>query len=147
MSNSNILGLPPLNPDSGFGFDSLQTNPDNHPRSRGEIKEINQDALKRRVVIDAVAGNSEYAIRRAVDMDQKAFAYYFAGAQAIVEMNEEAQGKPYQKICEAMSMRMVQVMARHTLGYLDAGALRIAYEVNRLPQPDEPKSWLAQIFG
>ena len=146
MTNQNILGLPPLNSDSRFGFDPLQSNPENRLR-RGEIKEINQDSIKRWVVIDAVAGNSEHAIRRAVEMDQKAFAYYYAGAQAIVEMNEEAQGKPYQKICDAMSLRIMQTMARHTLGYLDSGALRIAYEVNRIPQPEDPKGLLKQKFG
>jgi len=147
MSTNNILGLPPLDLNSGFGFDPLQSNPENR-LSRGEIKEINLDTLKRRVVIDAVAGNSEHAIRRAMEMDQRAFGYYYAGAQAIFAMNEEAQGKSYEKICDAMSLRIAQTMARHTLGYLDAGALRIAYEVNRLPSPDEePKGLLKQIFG
>ncbi|MDO9545311.1 MAG: hypothetical protein Q7J07_00995, partial [Pelolinea sp.] len=76
--------------------------------------------------IDAEAGYGEYAIRRMAEMSQKGFASFYNCTQAISEMNQEAQGKPYQKICDAMSLRIVQTMARHTLGYLDAGALRIA---------------------
>ena len=148
MSKENILGLPPLKSNFGIENDPLLPDSNNKLVPKADIREINTDSIRRRVIIDAEAGYGEYAIRRMAEMNQKAFASFYNCTQAISDMNQEAQGKPYQKYCDAMSERLIQTSARHTLGYLETSAESIAYEVHRPPQLDgEPKGWLKRVFG
>ena len=147
MSNDNILGLPPLNSNFGSRNDPLLPDSNNQLVPKGDIKEINTDSIRRRVIIDAEAGYGEYAIHHVVGMKQKVFVDFYNGVQAISEMNQEAQGKPHQEYCDAMSKRLIQTMARHTLGYLEASAERIAQEVHRPPQLEgEPKGFWGTWF-
>ena len=92
-------------------------------------------------------GETEKAINLILSMDQKAYASFFKSTQVIVEMMMESKGKPYEKYCFAFGERMIQVTAHHTSGLSEAAATRIAYEVNRLPQPeDEPKGFWSTLF-
>jgi len=148
MSNNNILGLPPINNSFNFGEDPNGLNLENQALSKNEIRETNQDAIRRRVALDIIASNNEQAIQRVARMDKSAFVVFFNNTQFIVEMNAEAQGTPYQKYCDAFCDRLIKVSAHHTFGLLEASAARIAYEVNRPPIPDEsPKGILGFIFG
>ena len=147
MSNNNLLGLPPINSDNIFGFKTPEANSESHALSRGEIRETNQDAIRRRMAIDINAGNNEHAIQRVTQMDQKAFVAFFKSTQFIVEMNLEAQGTPYQKYCDAFSDRLIKECAHHTIGLLNVSASRIAYEVNRPPEPEEHKGLWGILFG
>jgi len=55
MSNNNFLGLPPINPDYSFGLNPFGSNPENLALPKGEIRETNQDSIKRRVAVDIIA--------------------------------------------------------------------------------------------
>ena len=147
MSNNNILGLPPINSDFSFGINPIGSNPESQSLPKGEIRETNQDSIRRRVAVDIIATNNEHAIQRVTKMDQNAFVAFFKSTQFIVEMNLESQGTPYQKYCDAFSDRLIKVSAHHTLGLLEASAARIAYEVNRPPLPDDsPKGLWRLLF-
>ena len=148
MSNNNILGLPPINSDNIFGLNPIGSNPESQALPKGEIRETNQDSIRRRVAVDITATNNEHAIQRVTKMDQNAFVSFFKSTQFIVEMNLESQGTPYQKYCDAFSDRLIKVSAHHTFGLLEVGAARIAFEVNRLPLPDDsPKGLWGLLFG
>jgi hypothetical protein len=148
MSNNNILGLPPINSGFSFGINPVGSNPESQTLPKGEIKENNQDSIRRRVAVDIIATNNEHAIQRVTKMDQNAFVAFYSSTQFIVEMNMESQGTPYQKYCDAFSDRLIKVSAHHTFGLLDTGAMRIAYEVNRPPLlDDKPKGLLGTLFG
>ena len=148
MSNNNILGLPPINSNYGFGMNQNELNPESKALSKSEIKETNQDSIRRRVAMDIIATNSDQAIQRVTIMDQNAFVAFYKSTQFIVEMNMESQGTPYQKYCDAFSDRLIKESAHHTLGLLAAGAARIAYEVNRPPLLDDtPKGFWGILFG
>ena len=140
MSSKNILGLPPLNSD--YGFDSNPQLPDTNNKlaPKGDIREINTDIIRRRVIIDAVAGKAEYAFKRAAEMDEKALTVWYQRVQTMVAINEDAQGKPYQAYTEAMCERMIQTMSIQTMRYINTGAERIGYEVYRsLLSEDKPR--------
>jgi len=141
MSKDNVLGLPPISSESYFGFNTQEVNSDSRALSKGEIRETNQDAVRRRMAIDINANNNEHAIQRVSQMDQKAFVSFYKCAQFIVEMNEEARGTPYEKYCTPFCERLIQESAHHTLGLLNVSAARIAFEVNRPPEPEEPKGF------
>jgi hypothetical protein len=147
MSNNNPLGLPPINSNINFGTNPDGINLENQLLPRSEIKETNQDSIRRRVFIEINASNIEIANKRLCQMDQTLFIDFYKNSQFIVEMNLEAQGTPYQKYTDAFSDRLVKVMAHHTFGLLEAGALRIAYEVNRpIPLEDQPKGLMGLLF-
>jgi len=147
MSNNNILGLPPIGPGYGFGANSFGLIPEGHTLPKGEIREINQDSIRRRVAIETLALNNEKALNLILGMDQKAYASFFKSTKIIVEMMMEAQGKPYEKYCMAFGERIIQVTAHHTSGLSEAAAARIAYEVNRPSQSkDEPRGFWSKLI-
>ena len=147
-NNNNILGLPPINPGYGFGLTPYEGNAEGQALPKNEIKEINQDSIRRRVAIETVASNNEKGIKLILKMDQDSFAFFYNSTQFVIEMNEESHGTAYQKYCDAFSDRLIKVMAHHTFGLLEAGAARIAYEINRPPQLDEETKGLAKfLFG
>ena len=90
MSNNNILGLPPINSNYGFGMNQNELNPESKALSKSEIKETNQDSIRRRVAMDIIATNSDQAIQRVTIMDQNAFVAFYKSTQFIVEMNMES---------------------------------------------------------
>jgi hypothetical protein len=146
MSNENILGLPPIGPGYGFGANSVGLIPEGKSLPRGEIQEINQDSIRRRVAIDTLAVNNEKAVDLILKLDQKAYAAFYKSTQNIVEMMMEAQGKPYEKYCMAFGERIIQVTAHHTSGLSEAAAARIAYEVNRPSESEEePKGFWKKL--
>lgn len=147
MSNDNILGLPPIGPGYGFGANFSVINPEGRALPKGEIREINQDSIRRRVAIDILAKNNEDGIKLVLRLDQNGFVSYCKSARFITETMVESQGKPYEKYCKAFGERMLQVAAHHTNAFVEAGAARIAYEINRPPQmEDAPKGFLGTLF-
>ena len=148
MGNNNILGLPPINANFGSGFNTVGSNPESQALSKSEIKETNQDSIRRRLAVDIIAANNEHAIQRFNKMDQNAYVAYFKSTQFIIEMSAEAQGTPYQKYTDAFADRLVKVSAHCTFGLLEVGAQRMAFEVNRPPLPDDsPKGFLGFLLG
>lgn len=148
MSNNNILGLPPIGPDYGFGFNFASLNQEGQLLPKTEIKEINRDSIRRRVAVDTLASNNEKGLYLILRSDQNGFVAYSKCAQFITEMMMESQGQPHEKYCTAFGERMLKVAAHHTNAILEAGAARIAYEINRPPEPaDEEKGLWGRLFG
>jgi len=147
MSNNNILGLPPINSNFHYGSSGTELNTESTALTKSEIRETNQDAVRRRVAIDILGTNNEQAARRVILMEQNTFVNLFHSTQFIIEMNMEAQGTLYQKYCDAISDRMIKTISHHTFALLEAGAARIAYEVNRPPQPETQKGFLDKLLG
>ena len=147
MRNNSILGLPPINASFGFGLNGTELSSESTALTRSEIRETNQEAVRRRVAIDVLGTNNEQAARRVILMEQNTFVSLFQSTQFIIEMNMEAQGTLYQKYCDAIADRMIKTIAHHTFALLEAGAARIAYEVNRPPQLEMQKSFLDKLFG
>lgn len=137
MSNKDILGLPPINPNYYLGLNPAAGNAEGHALPKGEIREINKDSIRRRVAIDTLASNNEKGLNLILSMDQKAFVSYIKNAQYITQIMVESEGKPHEEYCKAFGERMLQVSAHHTNALIEAGAARIAYEINRPPSPDE----------
>lgn len=134
MSNKDILGLPPINPNNYLGLNPASNITEGQALPKGEIREINQDSIRRRVAIDTLASNNEKGLNLILSMDQKAFVAYIRNAQYISQIMVESEGKPHEEYCKAFGERMLQVSAHHTNALIEAGAARIAFEINRPPQ-------------
>lgn len=147
MNNNNILDLPPINANFGYGWNSTDLHTESAALTKSEIRETNQDSVRRRLAIDILGTNNEQAARRVILMEQNTFVNLFQGTQFIFEMNMEAHGTPYQKYCDAITDRMIKTMSHHTFALLEAGAARIAYEVNRPPQLEMQKGFLDKLLG
>ena len=148
MKDNNILGLPPINSDYGLGINQYGMNAERQALPKGEIKEINQDSIRRRVAIDILASNNDKGLNLILNQDQKGFMAYAKSAYFIAQVMEESQGKPHEEYCKAFGERMLQVTAHHTNALLEAGAARIAYEINRPSEvEEEPKGFWNLLKG
>jgi hypothetical protein len=148
-SNDNILNLPPLTPDSGFGFDLAQLASSDVPKAVDNFNAINDKSLQQKVVIDAIASKTRYGMRRLVETDQFASIMFDETARSIMKINEDARGSSYEAYFSAFNDRMVKTAARHIFGLMEVGAASIAKEVMRTPRPTPPTqtSFLKRILG
>lgn len=150
-SDDNILSLPPLTPDSGFGFDLAQTNASDSPKTLDDLHAINDTTLKQKVVIDAISSKTRYGMRRILEVDHYAGELFYETAHAIMKINEEGQGSAYEAYYSAFNDRLVKTAARHVYGLLEVGAMSIAKEVMRSPKPNPPlptpSSFLKRLLG
>ncbi|MFC2065193.1 hypothetical protein ACFLXB_08885 [Chloroflexota bacterium] len=137
MSNKkdDILNLPPLLPDSGFGFDLAQMATTNSSGSMGDIHAINNKTLKQKIVIDSIASKTQYGMRRLLETDHYASMVFDETARSIMKINEDAQGSSYEGYYSAFNDRMIKTSARHILGLVEVAASSIAREVMRNPKP------------
>jgi hypothetical protein len=148
-SDDNILSLPPLTPDSGFGFDLTQVTAGDSPKTLEDLHVINDNTLKQKVVIDAIAGKTRYGMRRILEVDHFASVLFNETTHSIMKNNEEARGSSYEAYHSAFNDRLVKTVARHVYGLLEVGAVGIAKEVMRSPKsnPPTPQSFLKRLLG
>jgi hypothetical protein len=141
-SNNNILSLPPLTPDSGFGFDLSQIIAEDSPKAIENLHVINTNTLKQKVAIDAISN-------KIMEVDHYAGELFNETASSIMKINEEKRGSTYEAYHSAFNDRLVKTAARHICGLLEVGAMGIAKEVMRSPKsaPQPPKSFLKRLLG
>lgn len=148
-SDDNILSLPPLTPDSGFGFDLTQATASDSPKTIEDLHAINDNTLKQKVVIDAISGKTRYGMRRILEVDHFASELFYETTHSIMKINEEGRGTAYEAYFSAFNDRLVKTAARHVYGLLEVGAISIAKEVMRSPKynPPTPQSFLKRLLG
>jgi len=148
-SDENILSLPPLMTDSGFGFELAQATAGDSPKTIEDLHAINDNTLKQKVVIDAISNKTRYGMRRILEVDHFAGELFYDTAKSIMKINEEGHGTSYEAYHSAFNDRLVKAAARHIYGLLEVGAMSIAKEVMRSPKfnPPESKSLLKRLLG
>lgn len=146
-NDSNILGLPPILPEPGFGSELTQMALTDAAHVGGGIGSINQASLQQRIVIDTVSSKSKHAMQRMVEMDQSAMSDFNSLAYAVNTINQMSHGTPYDIYINAFSDRLLKTSAKHLFGVLEIGAASIAREVYRPPSPGQPQGFLQRLLN
>ena len=148
MSNSddNILNLPPLISDSGFGFDLTPIYSSESPKSIEDLHAIQDKSMQQKLVIDSIANKTRYGMRRLLQTDQFAAMVFDENTHSIMKINEDAQGSSYEAYFSAFNDRLVKTSARHIFGLIEVAATGIAQEVMRSPKPIPQRSFLKRLL-
>jgi hypothetical protein len=145
-TDDDILGLSPLTPNSGFGFDPSQLFNDETTKSTEDISSINQDTFRKRLIIEAISKNACGAMHSLLGIDQTICSTFQEMAGYSMKTNEECKGTSYEAYCTSFNDRLIKIAARHFLGILEVGAVSIAKEVMRQPKPAD-HSFLKRLLG
>src|SRR3990172_471737 len=124
--NGNILNLPPLLPDSGFGFDTTQLVTMDGSRSMDDLQAINDKSLQQKIVINSIASKTQYGMKRLLETDHYASVVFDETARSIMRINEDAQGSSYEGYYSAFNDRMIKTSARHILGLVEVAASSVS---------------------
>lgn len=146
-SDENILSLPPLTPDFGFGTEPAPLALRSSSNAIEDIQLISEHTVRQKLLMDSIAGRSRHAMRRALELDQYANSMFFETGQAILKINEAGQDSAYEPYYTAFNDRLVKTAARHIIGLLEVGVAGMAREVVRLPEKPEPKTFLQRLLG
>ena len=149
MNNSidNIFNLPPLMPDSGFGFDLTPLYSNDSPKSTEDLHALQDKSILQKMVIDSIADKTQYAMRRLFQTDHFAAITFNENTQSIMKINEDAQGSSYEAYFSAFNDRLVKTSARHIFGLIEVAVTSIAKEVMRSPKPvpQPPQPFLKRL--
>jgi hypothetical protein len=134
-SNDNLFNLPPLMPESGFGFDLSPLYSSDTPKSAEDLNAIHDKSLQQKIVIDSIANKTQYGMRQLLQTDHFAAFVFNENTHAIMKINQDAQGSSYEAYFSAFNDRLVKTSARHIFGLIEVAAASIAKEVMRSPKP------------
>jgi hypothetical protein len=149
-SDDNILSLPPLTPDFGFGPDFTQITPRDSSNVVADLQAINDHTWRQKLQIDSAASRTRHGIRRALELDQYGASMFHETVEGIMKINEAGQGSRSEVYDTAFNDRLLKTAARHVYGLLEVGVGSIAQQVMcPVPPPHqpEPKSFWDRVFG
>ena len=148
MTKKDLLAIPQITPDFGFGSSMSIIPLDPGDSESSNQRNISTTSNQQMANMDAYAKKTIHAIENMADINNHAIGQFYEINENISSFKSKSRGKEHEATMEQFGDAMTKVAGQQMLGIVKIGSAAIAGEVSRKPYTTQvKKSGLMRLLG